>query len=185
MAIVKGPFNLYWGDSSKEEDAIVLTDVESVDLSFDQESNDYTTVDGRTITLKGAISASATITLLSSDAVTLAPLLPQFVKNGGATMASGDGVTEIVAEGETAIDVLAGDCTSESEKRDLDIVSCGNPGEVLRIKNCSTSLSGMDLENNQVRTVELTFTGEPTQGMAAIQMFKQGALLDGNASQSM
>lgn len=185
MAIVKGPFKLTWGDSSDDKSAIQLIDVESIDLSFDQESNDYTTVDGRTITLKGAISASATITLLSSDADTLAPLLPQFAKKAGETMSSGEGVTEIVAEGKMAIDVLAGDCTSESEKRDLDIESCGNPGHVLRIKNCSTSLSGMDLENNQVRTVELTFTGEPEQNMAAIQLFEQGALLDGNASQSM
>lgn len=167
MALVKGPFNLTWGSNT-------LTDVESVDLSFDQESNDYTTVDGRTITLKGAISASATITLLASDAATLAPILPQFARIAGATMSTG----ETVAQDKVAIDVLAGDCTSESDKYDLDIVSCGNPGEVLRIKNCSTSLSGMDLENNQVRTVEITFTGEPEQGMAAVQAFEKGALLE-------
>lgn len=165
MALVKGPFTLKWGNNT-------LTDVESVDLSFDQESNDYTTVDGRTITLKGAISASATITLLASDAATLAPVLPQFAKAEGQTMSSG----ETVNTGEVAIDVLAGDCTTTDTKNDLDIISCGNPGEILRIKACSTSLSGVDLENNQVRTVELTFTGEPEQGIAAIQAFKQGAI---------
>ena len=76
MALVKGPFKLTWGANE-------LQDVESVDLSFDQESNDYTTVDGRTITLKGAISASATITLLASDAASLSLILPQFAKAAG------------------------------------------------------------------------------------------------------
>lgn len=171
MALVKGPFTLQWGNN-------VLTDVESVDLSFDQESNDYTTVDGRSFTLRGAISASATITLLASDAATLSPLLPQFSKLAGQTMSSG----ETVATGEIAIDVLAGDCTAVDSKYDLDIISCGNPGEVLRIKACTTSLSGVDLENNQVRTVELTFTGEPAQGVAAIQAFKQGAISGGSSN---
>lgn len=167
MAIVKGPFNLTWGSNT-------LTDVESIDLSVEQESNDYTTVDGRTITLKGAISASATITLLASDAKTLAPILPQFARASGATMSS----KETVATDKVAIDVLAGDCTSEADKYDLDIESCGNPGEVLRLKSCSTSLSSMSLENNQVRTVEITFTGEPEQGVAAVQLFEKGALIE-------
>lgn len=171
MALVKGPFNLKWGNN-------VLVDVESVDLSFEQESNDYTTVDGRKFTIKGAISASATITLLASDAATLAPILPQFAKEAGNTMSSG----ETVAEGKVAIDVLAGDCTSESSKYDLDIESCGNPGEVLRLKACSTSISSMDLENNQVRTVEITFTGEPAQGIAAVQAFEKGALIAGGSN---
>lgn len=166
MALVKGPFNLKWGNN-------VLTDVESVDLSFEQESNDYTTVDGRKFTIKGAISASATITLLSSDAASLAPILPQFAKSANQTMSSG----ETVATGKVALDVLAGDCTAEADKYDLDIESCGNPGEVLRLKACSTSISSMDLENNQVRTVEITFTGEPAQGIAAVQSFEKGALI--------
>ena len=171
MALVKGPFKLTWGSNE-------LQDLESVDLSFDQESNDYTTVDGRTITLKGAISASATITLLASDAASLSLILPQFAKAAGQSMSSG----ETVASGKAALDILAGDCTSEADKYDLDIESCGNPGEILRIKACSTSISGMDLENNQVRTVEVTFTGEPAQGIAAVQAFEKGALIPGASS---
>ena len=171
MALVKGPFNLTWG-------ANTLTDIESIDLSIDQVSNDYTTVDGRSFTLKGAISASATITLLASDAATLAPILPQFAKTAGQEMSSG----ETVASGKVAIDVLAGDCTSEADKYDLDIESCGNPGEVLRLKACSTSISSMSLENNQVRVIEITFTGEPAQGIAAVQAFEKGALIPGASS---
>lgn len=171
MALVKGPFNVSWG-------ANTLKDVESIDLSFEQESNDYTTVDGRKFTIKGAISASATITLLASDAESLSLVVPQFARTAGSTMSSG----ETVATGKVAIDVLAGDCTSESSKYDLDIESCGNPGEVLRIKACSTSISAMNLENNQVRTVEITFTGEPEQGIAAVQAFEKGALIPKPAS---
>lgn len=173
MALVKGPFTLKWGEN-------VLEDVESVDLSFEQESNDYTTVDGRTITLKGAISASATITLLGSDAIALSRVVPQFAKAAGATMTSG----ETVAADMVAIDVYAGGCDVTADAYDLDIVSCGNPGEVLRLKACSTSISGMDLENNQVRTVEITFTGEPKQGIAAVQAFTQGALINNPTSGS-
>lgn len=169
MALVKGPFTIKWGENT-------LTDVESVDLSFEQESNDYTTVDGRKITLKGAISASATITLLASDAASLVTILPQFAKNAGEEMSSG----ETVATGKVAIDVLAGDCTSTDTKYDLDIISCGNPGETLRIKACTTSMSNVSLENNQVRVVEITFTGEPEQGIAAIQAFETGALTGGS-----
>ena len=171
MALVKGPFNLVWGPTT-------LTDVESVDLSFDQESNDYTTVDGRKITIKGAISASATITLLASDAATLSQVVPQFAKSAGSEMTSG----EVVATDKVAIDVYAGDCTTTAEKYDLDIISCGNPGEVLRLKACVTSISSMSLENNQVRTVEITFTGEPAQGIAAVQAFEQGALISGSSN---
>ena len=40
----------------------------------------------------------------------------------------------------------------------------------------------MDLENNQVRTVEVTFTGEPAQGIAAVQAFEKGALIPGASS---
>ena len=131
MALVKGPFNIKWGD-------VTLTDVEEVDVSFEQESNDYTTVDGRTITVKGAISASASITLLSSDVKTLSALLPQFTKTDGQTMSS----KETVAEGAVAIDILAGDCTTAAqEPQDLDIIACGNPAEVFRIKSTTTSIS--------------------------------------------
>lgn len=174
MALVKGPFNIKWG-------AITLTDVEEVDVSFEQESNDYTTVDGRTITVKGAISASATITLLSSDVKTLSALLPQFTKTAGQEMSSG----ETVADGNVAIDILAGDCTAaEQEPQDLDIIACGNPAEVFRIKSTTTSISEFDLENNQVRTIQIAFTGEPAQGIAAVQAFIDGTLINGSGSQS-
>lgn len=166
MAIVRGPFTLKWGDTE-------LEDVEEIDVSFDQESNDYTTVDGRRITLRGAISASATVTFLSSDVATLATVLPQFTKTAGSTMSSG----ETVDTGATAIDVYAGDCSVEEEAQDLDIIACGEDAEVLRIKACKTSISEVSLENNQVRTVQVTFTGEPAQGVASLQAFVNGTLI--------
>ncbi len=167
MALVKGPFTIKWGEN-------ILKDVEEVDVSFEQESNDYTTVDGRTIKVLGAISASATITLLSSDVESLSVLLPQFTKIGGQKMST----DETVADGAVALDVLTGDCnTPEQEPLDLDIISCGIPAEVFRIRSTKTSISEFDLENNQIRTIQVTFTGEPAQGKAAIQAFVDGTLI--------
>jgi len=168
VSLVKGPFNVKWGDTT-------LVDIESIDVSFEQESNDYTTVDGRRITIRGAISASATITFLSSDVQSLSTVLPQFTKVAGDEMSSG----ETVAEDAVAIDILAGDCTApEQEAQDLDIIACGNPAEVFRIKSCKTSISEFELENNQVRTIQVTFTGEPAQGIAAVQAFINGTLIN-------
>lgn len=164
--IVKGPFTIVWGSTT-------LKNVEEVEVSFEQESNDYTTVDGRTITVRGAISASATLTFLYSDVETLSSVLPQFAKTAGEEMSSG----ETVATGATAIDVLAGDCNTTETKQDLDIISCGTPADVFRIKGCSTSISSFDLENSQVRTIQVTFTGEPDQGIAAVQAFVNGTLI--------
>ena len=167
MPIVKGPFTVKWGEN-------VLKDVEEVDVSFEQESNDYTTIDGRTTKVFGAISASATITLLSSDVKSLSILLPQFTKTEDDEMSTG----EIVAKDAVALDVLAGDCTvAQPEAADLDIIACGNPAEVFRIKETRTSISEFSLENNQVRTIQITFTGEPVQGHAAVQAFIDGTLL--------
>ena len=167
MAIVKGPFNLIWGKN-------VLTDVESVDLSFETEGNDYTTMDGRSFSLQRAISASATISILASDAASLAPIIPQFAKMSGATMSSG----EIVEYGAVAIDMLADSCEVSEDKYDLDIISCSDPTQVLRLKSCTTSVSGVTFENNQARVIEITFTGEPDQRIAAYQLGESKSLID-------
>lgn len=166
MALVKGPFTIVWG-------ATELKDVEEVEVSFEQESNDYTTVDGRTVTVRGAISASATLTFLASDVQTLSAVLPQYAKRTGQEMSSKE---TVIGEGAVAIDVLAGDCTAAEVKQDLDIISCGAQAEVFRIKACTTSIASFDLENNQVRTVQVAFTGEPEQGIAAVQAFINGTL---------
>lgn len=172
MALVKGPFDIKWG-------ANVLKDVESIDLSFNNESNEYTTIQGNRYTIRGAISASAELTFLGSDTESLAAILPQFVKTAGEEMSSG----ETVATDGVALDVIAANCTQTlPEPLDLDIISCENPAEVLRIKATETSISGFDLPDNMLRTITVTFTGAVPQGIAAVQMFKQGALIDNNPS---
>lgn len=167
MAIIKGPFNLVWGKN-------MLTDVESVDLSFETEGNDYNTMDGRSFSLQRAISASATISILASDAASLAPIIPQFAKLAGSTMSSG----EIVEDGAVAIDIFADNCEVSEDKYDLDIISCNDPSQVLRLKSCATSVAGVNFENNQARVIEITFTGEPDHKIAAYQIGEGKSLLD-------
>ena len=141
MALVKGPFNIKWGNN-------VLEDIESIDLSFDNESNDYSTVQGNKYTIKGAISASAEITFLASDVKSLAKVLPQFVKNENEHMSSGETVK---GSGAVALDVLAGGCEKTlPEPLDLDIISCGNPAEVLRIKATETAMTSMQRDRKSV-----------------------------------
>lgn len=166
MAVIKGPFNLVWGKN-------MLTDVESVDLNFEMEGNDYNTMDGRSFSLQRAISASATISLLASDAVSLAPIIPQFAKLAGSTMTSG----EVVEDGTVAIDMFS-NCEASEDKYDLDIISCNDPSQVLRLKACSTSVAGVNFENSQTRVIEITFTGEPDSRIAAYQIGESKSLVD-------
>ena len=57
---------------------------------------------------------------------------------------------------------------------DLEITSCN--GEVTRLVNARTSLSGVDFADNSVRTVTVTFRGEPQSGQGIIQFFGDKAI---------
>lgn len=195
MALVKGPFTIIWGDLN--DNAAIVHDVEELDISVDVETNDYTTVDGKRYTLYGAISASATLTLLDSNVDVLTALLPQYTKTGADPdnnkMSSG----ETVNKGYVAIDYVAKDCLNAGQgtAKDLHIISCSNNHdgsttdghEIITIKACSTSLTEIDLPDNQLRTVQITFTGEPgnnSEGgaIAAVQMYRRGALSASSSS---
>lgn len=163
--LVKGPFNLKWGGNT-------LLDVSEISLDFSQDSNDYTTVDGRKYTVEGAISASVTLTFLASDVAALAAVLPQFHIANGETMSTGETVTDAAG----AIDIKAASCDTESVYNDLDIISCGVPGQVFRLVNSRTKVDSMEFADNAIRTVSVVFLGEPDQGEANIQFFKDGTL---------
>lgn len=167
--LIKGPFTIYWGDQDNPEHEV--TNIEAIDLSYEQASNDYTTIDGRTTTVFGAMSVSAAITFLESDIATLGKVVPQYLIDPGEKTSTGEKSTSPM------IDVVSAACDAEEYRRDLDIIACGGENaEVLRLKNCRTSLSTFTLENNQVRTIQVTFTGEPEQGEAVMQIFKNGTL---------
>lgn len=165
MALVKGPFNLKWG-------ANTLVDVSEISLDYSQDSNDYTTVQNLTYRVDTAINASVTLTFLASDIPALAAVLPQYHVPNGGTLSSG----EVVNDADGAIDVKSAACDEESVYNDLDIISCGVPGQVFRLKNARTKIDSMEFADNAIRTVSVQFIGEPEQGVGNIQFFKSGTI---------
>lgn len=161
--LVRGPFSIKWG-------ANAILDVSEVSFNYDQATNDYETIDGRTITTDGAITASIELTLLSSDVAALQTIFPQYYVAKGDKLSTGETVTA----DEGAIDIVAASCDTSETKYPLDIISCA--GEITRLVNAKTSLSSMELADNSLRTVTVTFTGQPEQGEGIIQFFKQGGI---------
>lgn len=155
--LVKGPFSLKWGDNP-------ILDVSEIGFNYDVATNDYQTVDGRTYTVDGSITASIELTLLASDVEALSTILPQYYVEAGQKMSTG----ETAPEG-GAIDIVAAKCDTANTNYDLDITSCN--GEVTRLVNARTSLSTVEIADNSLRTVTITFRGEPAQGEGIIQFF--------------
>lgn len=163
MALVKGPFSIQWGSNP-------VLDVSELTFNYDQASNDYETLDGRTYTVDGAITASVELTLLSSDVDALATIFPQYYVAKGSKLSTG----ETVSDDDGAIDIVAASCDTATSNYNLEITAC--TGEVTRLVNARTTLSGIDFADNAVRTVTVTFRGEPEQGQGIIQFFKENGI---------
>ena len=88
----------------------------------------------------------------------------------GGTLSTGETVTA----DDGAIDIVAASCDTTNTNYPLDITSCN--GEVTRLVNARTVLSAINLENNQLRTVQVTFRGEPASGQGIIQFFTEGGI---------
>ena len=161
--LVKGPFSIQWGSNP-------ILDVSELGFNYDVATNDYETIQGTTYTVEGAITASVEVTLLASDVASLATIFPQYYVPKGGTLSTGEQVTG--ADG--AIDIKAAACDSSSSNYNLEITSCN--GEVTRLVNARTSLSGVDFADNSVRTVTVTFRGEPESGQGIIQFFGENAI---------
>ena len=166
--LVRGPFTIKWGDNE-------ITNVSEVTVNYDVATNDYETVQGQTFTIEGAHTASIDITLLASDVETLSVIFPQYYVAPGATMSTGEKVSE-ESGSEGAIDIVAAKCETSDIVYPLDLISCN--GEVFRLVNTKSSLSGVDLDNNVLRTVTVSFRGVPaeTGTVGVAQMFKEGTL---------
>ena len=156
--LVKGPFSIQWGSNP-------ILDVSELGFNYDVATNDYETIQGTTYTVEGAITASVEVTLLASDVASLATIFPQYFVPKGGTLSTGEQVTG----DDGAIDIKAAACDSSSSNYNLEITSCN--GEVTRLVNARTSLSGVDFADNSVRTVTVTFRGEPESGQGIIQFF--------------
>lgn len=164
MSLAKGPFDLSWGSTT-------LAGVESLDVNYEVASEEKSTVQGTTYTLFGAHKASVEITLLDTDVASLAAVLPQYKVNNSATLSTGETVSNTAG----AIDIVPGGCDTVATTKSLIVTSCGTPGQVFRLVNASTEISGVDIDS-VLRTVKVKFTGNPTVGEATIQFYQEGAV---------
>lgn len=160
--IMRGPFDFQLGLN-------VLAEIENVDFSYDVDSDDKKTVQGRTVTVYGSHKVTVKAKFLETDVASLAVVVPQYHVANAGTLSSGETVTDAAG----AIDLVPGGCGSASLKEDLIISSCGSDGQVLRVMSCITELTGVDMDE-KYRTVEVTFTGQ--SDAATIQLFKKGAI---------
>jgi hypothetical protein len=164
MALAKGPFDVQWGST-------LLAGVESLDVSYDVASEEKSTIQGTTYTLYGAHKVTVEITLLDTDVPSLKAVLPQYGVNNGATLSTGETVSNVAG----AIDLVPGGCTSVAPMKSLIVTSCGAPGEVFRVVDASTEISGIDIDS-VLRTVKVKFTGNAPTGQATVQFYGEGAV---------
>lgn len=162
MSKVKGPFDLEWGNNT-------LADVGEIDVDWDQDTESFNTVQHNRFEVDGGLLVKVTITLLATDIAALAAVLPQFFVAQGGTMSTGDSVDSSVG----AID-LAANCDEETHN-DLDITSCGDPGQTMRIVNARTRVNSVD-NTDKLRSVMVEFIGEPAGGQGAVQFFLAGGI---------
>lgn len=164
MSLIRGPFAVKWGDN-------ILVDISEISVDYSVDSENYPTIGGHTFTIDGAHKVSATIKLLRSDIPALAALLPQYFVPNGGVLSTG----ETVNEANGAIDVKAASCESAEINNNLDIISCGNPSNVLRLVNTRTRIDSIDL-NDKIQQVSIIFIGEASSEEAVIQFFKENSI---------
>lgn len=162
--LVKGPFNLKWGDNT-------IQDVEEIEVDSEISRDDFETVQGKTITVDGSRKATVKLTLLASDIPALAAIMPQYFVPNGQVLSTG----ETVNHAEGAIDIAAAVACDQSEiTNNLDIIACGSPADVTRLVNARTSFE--DIEFDKIRKVGITFIGQPEGDEGIIQFFRQGTI---------
>lgn len=162
--LVRGPFNIKWGDN-------IINDVEELDIEHEIASDDFETLEGKTYELDGPYKVTATLTLLASDIPTLAALLPQHHVANGQVLSTG----ETVSNAAGAIDIKPHECDEDLIFNNLDIISCANPANVLRVVNARTKLDGFEIDN-KLQKVMIKFVGESQADEATIQIFRQGTI---------
>lgn len=162
--LVRGPFDIKWGGNT-------IQDVEKADVKYEVASDDHETMSGKNITVDGAQKVSVSLDLLSTDIGSLAIVLPQYFVPDGGILSTG----ETVNDSHGAIDVKPHACDEGLLYNDLDLISCGNPGQVLRVKHARTRIDSVTMDNKlQITTV--MFIGEAEADEAVIQFFKENGI---------
>lgn len=162
--LIRGPFTIKWGDNE-------INDIEEISIEHEVDSEDYQTIQGTTIEVDGSYKANATITLLASDIAALSAVMPQYFVPNGGTMSTG----ETVNNADGAMDIRPGACDESLINNPLDIISCANPGQVLRLVNVRSRVDSVELDNKLLKFM-VKFIGEPLNGEATMQVFKQGTI---------
>lgn len=162
--LVRGPFNIKWGDNT-------ILDVEEISIDHSISSDDFETVQGKTYEVDGAYKASVTLTLLASDIPALAAVLPQHFVDDGEVLSTG----ETVNHAQGAIDVVPRDCDTAIVYNNLDIISCANPAYVARLVNARTKLDSISIDT-KIQKVMVKFIGEPDTDEATMQFFRDGTI---------
>lgn len=161
--IVRGPFELEWGEAP-------ILQVESIELDYNLDTEDYVTVQHQTYEVEGSLKANVNIVLLGNDVESLAVVLPDFHVANGETLSTG----ETVSDPDGAIDYGGLGCETQTYA-DLDIRSCANPKQVFRLKNARTRIDSVEFDD-KVRKVTVRFVGEPASGEAVFQFFTEGGI---------
>ena len=164
MALVRGPFDITWG-------ANTLANIEEIEVEYEQDSEDYTTVQHQTFELDGPIKSTVTLTFLSTDVASLAAVLPQHHVANSEILSTG----ETVSDADGAVELGALSCDESPVYNDLDIAACGNPSQVFRLVNARTKVDSVEFDD-KIRKVMVKFVGEPGAGEANIQFFKEGTI---------
>ena len=129
------------------------------------------TLQGKTYEIDGSYKVSAVITLLASDIPVLAVLLPQHYVAQGEVLSTGETVTSELG----AIDIKAAECDEVTVNNNLDIISCANPSNVLRLVNCRTKIDGIEVDN-KLQKVMIKFVGNAGVSEATTQFFIEGGI---------
>lgn len=166
--IQRGPFVFEWNPTTGQ---VVVEDVEQADVTHEIDSEEFNTLGGRRIEVDGNYKAGAALTLLATKVTDLAPILPQHFVAMGETMSTG----EVVEDADGAMDFAAQACTTDPVYGDLDIVSCGNPGQVSRLVNARTKFEGIEY-SDKLAKVTVRWIGEPASDEATMQFFAEGGL---------
>lgn len=163
MSLVKGPFNLKWGEDT-------ILDVESIDIEFDLEAETYTSNRGVTYELDRSVKVAVTLTLLATDIAALNIVLPQNHIPQGADLNPG----ESIADEEGAFQFLMPAFDDEIVYNNLEITPCSDNPQVLRIRDARSRLDGIE-NDGKVQKVRVKFLGEAKADRAAVQMFRTGS----------
>src|SRR6478672_7792707 len=140
--IVIGPWDIEVGGT-------ILGEIESLNFTYAVKSDTFDSLQGQSTTIYGAHSSEIEITLLDTDITSLKAAIPQYWVANGATLSTG----EVITDANGGIDIVPG---NTGTPRDLILVSANNPGQVMRLNDTTSEISGVDVTAT-IRKIKVKF----------------------------